>query len=46
MAENKTYWKSADQLNEGNPIIEQLEQKELLLRNPDKKRGFYSVAET
>jgi MoCo/4Fe-4S cofactor protein with predicted Tat translocation signal len=28
MAENKTYWKSADQLNEGNPIIEQLEQKE------------------
>ncbi len=28
MAENKTYWKSTDQLNEGNPIIEQLEQKE------------------
>ena len=28
MAENKTYWKSADQLNEGNLIIEQLEQKE------------------
>ena len=28
MAENKTHWKSADQLNEGNPIIEQLEQKE------------------
>ena len=23
-----------------------LEQKELLLRNPDKKRGLYSVAET
>ena len=28
MAENKTYWKSADQLNEGNLIIGQLEQKE------------------
>ncbi|MDA8699571.1 TAT-variant-translocated molybdopterin oxidoreductase, partial [Flavobacteriaceae bacterium] len=28
MAENKTYWKSADQLKGDNPIIEQLEQKE------------------
>jgi hypothetical protein len=26
--------------------LKQLEQKELLLRNPQKKRGLYSVAET
>ena len=26
--------------------LKQLEQKELLLRNPEKKRGLYSVAET
>ena len=26
--------------------LKQLEQKELLLRNPEKKRGLYTVAET
>ncbi|MDT2069941.1 MAG: hypothetical protein RMX67_01260 [Planktomarina sp.] len=27
-------------------VLKQLEQKELLLRNPEKKSGLYSVAET
>ena len=34
MAENKTYWKSAEQLKGENPMIDQLEQKEFAEQIP------------